>query len=92
MNKLMGPEGALSQPQRANYLASNLPEHDKLLGSIGNVKASGIMDQGMKMLNNVPSKGYFNNAGIAGGVNQSPYAQKNDQMMEDNHDEDEFWY
>ena len=35
MNKLMGPDGALTQNERRKYLASNLPEHDKLLSNIG---------------------------------------------------------
>ena len=99
MNKLMGPDGALSQPQRSSYLANNLPEHDKLLNQIGNVKP-GQFEQsvagGVKALNNVPSRQYFNNAGIAGSqasINASPYQAKNDGgMIEDAHDEDEFWY
>jgi len=35
MNKLMGPDGALSQGQRQRFLAQNLEQHDKLLASMG---------------------------------------------------------
>jgi len=35
MNKLMGPNGAMTQAERVKYLASNLPEHDKLVESLG---------------------------------------------------------
>jgi len=32
MNKLMGPEGALNQNERNNFLSNNVKEHDQLLG------------------------------------------------------------
>ena len=31
MNRLMGPGGAMGDPNRKKYLAPNLPEHDALL-------------------------------------------------------------
>lgn len=82
MNKLMGPDGALNQNERTNYLSNNVKEHDKLLGQIGNSPTGGqfkALQQsadnvmrgasglGMPLQNN-PSRQYFNNAGIGGST------------------------
>lgn len=74
MNKLMGPEGALNPAQRGLFLAGNIDEHDKLLGQIGNARAGDRASANLQLLNANPSKGYFNNAGIAGGAQPNAFA------------------
>jgi hypothetical protein len=90
LNKIMGPNGAMSEAQRQKFLGSNIADHDQLvelskplgnqyrsIQSIGdsygnaNVNTSNAINpvrsgSGIGILNNNPSKGYFNNAGIAG--------------------------
>ena len=60
--------------EREKYLNSNLPEHDKLLASMG---GAGTQPPKLEALNNNPSKAYFNNAGIGGGSRQENRPQSN---------------
>ena len=98
MNRLMGPDGALNPNQRQTFLAGNLTEHDKLLGSLNNkngIYGGTRQTSGLNILNNNPSKDYFNNAGIAGSggstLGNKPIGQG--ALIGDNAaDEDEFWY
>lgn len=106
MNRLMGPDGALNPNQRTTFLSGNVAEHDKLLGSLqsknGLYGGGARQTSGLNILNNNPSKDYFNNAGIAGsgGSTLGGYDQNKvgkpiggqGALIGDNADEDEFWY
>jgi hypothetical protein len=75
LNKIMGPNGVYPQDQRLMLLNENLTEHDELLGQqlVPITKSGTFGGSQMKMLQNNPSRAYFNSAGIAGNsqnVNQ----------------------
>lgn len=68
----MGPNGPMTNYQREKYLAGNLKEHDEMLKSPGYQANQANAPSGLDVLNNNPSKAYFNNAGIAGSAVKTP--------------------
>mmetsp|Transcript_34669 Transcript_34669/g.53100 ORF Transcript_34669/g.53100 Transcript_34669/m.53100 type:complete len:122 (+) Transcript_34669:1154-1519(+) len=97
MNKLMGPQGPLSEAQRDKFFGPTVKDNDQLLKQIGNspyqgggrlneltASAGGLNP--VRSESNLQAKNYFNNAGIAGSNSMTPA------KGEAANEEDAFWY